>query len=58
MIYENLVGFQTSENQGMGACWTFGVTGALESAVIKALNLTGDAHEKIEIGRASCRERV
>lgn len=32
----------------MGACWTFGVTGALESALIKALNLTGDAHEKID----------
>ncbi len=36
-------------NQGtMGACWTFGVTGALESALIKSLNLTGDAREKID----------
>ncbi|MFM5881849.1 Cysteine protease, C1A family [Methanobrevibacter gottschalkii] len=36
-------------NQGtMGSCWTFGVTGALESALIKVLNLTGDAREKID----------
>ena len=30
---------------GMGACWTFGMTGTLESALLKAANITTDFSE-------------
>ena len=30
---------------GMGACWTFGMTGTLESALLKATNITTDFSE-------------
>ena len=34
------------KNQGgMGACWTFGMTGSLESALLKAANITTDFSE-------------
>ncbi|WP_407432805.1 C1 family peptidase [Methanobrevibacter sp.] len=34
------------KNQGwMGACWTFGMTGTLESALLKAANITTDFSE-------------
>ena len=34
------------KNQGwMGACWTFGMTGTLESAMLKAANITTDFSE-------------
>ena len=34
------------KNQGwMGACWTFGMTGSLESAMLKAANITTDFSE-------------
>ena len=36
----------TVRNQGwMGACWTFGMTGTLESALLKAANITTDFSE-------------
>ena len=41
---ENLV--TPVKNQGyMGACWTFGTTAALESALLKAMNYTADFSE-------------